>query len=64
MTYLNRLVVRIQSILQDTAGQDFIEYALMAGFVAVAAGALTPGVAESISAVFSKVNAVMLQAAN
>jgi Flp pilus assembly pilin Flp len=27
-------------ILKDTRGQDLIEYALMAGFVAVAAGAI------------------------
>ena len=64
MSYFINLVVRIQIILRDTAGQDFIEYALMAGFVAVAAGALAPGVAESISTVFSKVNTVMLEAAN
>ena len=31
-------------ILKDTKGQDLIEYALMAGFVAVAAGAIMPGV--------------------
>jgi hypothetical protein len=30
---------------QDTRGQDLIEYALMAGFVAVAAGAVMSGVA-------------------
>jgi pilus assembly protein Flp/PilA len=41
--------------LRDTRGQDLIEYALMAGFVAVAAGAVMPGVASSISTIFSKV---------
>lgn len=39
----------------DDHGQDLIEYALMGGFVAVAAGALMPGVAQSISVIFSKV---------
>ena len=29
---------------RDNRGQDLIEYALMAGFVAVAAGAIMPGV--------------------
>jgi pilus assembly protein Flp/PilA len=43
----------------DTNGQDLIEYALMAGFVAVAAGAIMPGVASSISKIFSKVSSVM-----
>ena len=42
-------------IWKDTRGQDLIEYALMAGFVAVAAGAIMPGVASSISTIFSKV---------
>jgi pilus assembly protein Flp/PilA len=50
-------------IWKDTEGQDLIEYALMAGFVAVAAGALMPGVASSISTVFSKVSSVMTAAA-
>ncbi|HLX44587.1 MAG TPA: hypothetical protein VKR43_14175 [Bryobacteraceae bacterium] len=50
-------------ILKDTRGQDLIEYALMAGFVAVAAGAIMPGVATSISTIFSKVASVMSNAA-
>jgi pilus assembly protein Flp/PilA len=50
-------------ILKDTRGQDLIEYALMAGFVAVAAGALMPNVASSISTVFSKVNSLLVAAA-
>jgi Flp pilus assembly pilin Flp len=40
-----------------------IEYALMAGFVAVAAGAILPGVSTSISTIFSKVSSVMTAAA-
>jgi pilus assembly protein Flp/PilA len=48
---------------KDTRGQDLIEYALMAGFVAVAAGAIMPGVAGSISTIFSKVASVMSGAA-
>jgi pilus assembly protein Flp/PilA len=51
-------------VWKDTKGQDLIEYALMAGFVAVAAGAIMPGVATSISTVFSKVASVMTAAAN
>jgi pilus assembly protein Flp/PilA len=50
-------------IWRDKHGQDLIEYALMAGFVAVAAGALMPNVAGSISTVFSKVSSVMTGAA-
>ena len=43
----------------DRKGQDLIEYALMAGFVAVAAGAIMPNVGASISAIFSKIASVM-----
>jgi pilus assembly protein Flp/PilA len=60
---LVQLAVRIQ-IWKDRNGQDLIEYALMAGFVAVAAGAVMPGVASSINVVFSKVNSIMIDAAS
>jgi len=40
-------------------GQDLIEYALMAGFVAVAAGAIMPGVSNSISSIFSKIGSTL-----
>jgi pilus assembly protein Flp/PilA len=50
-------------IWKDTRGQDLIEYALMAGFVAVAAGAIMPNVATSISTIFSKIGVVMSNAA-
>jgi len=43
----------------DTRGQDLIEYALMAGFVAVMGGAAWPPAAQSISVVFSKVGSVV-----
>jgi Flp pilus assembly pilin Flp len=51
-------------VWKDRKGQDLIEYALMAGFVAVAAGAIMPGVATSISQIFSKIASVMTAAAN
>jgi pilus assembly protein Flp/PilA len=47
---------------KDTRGQDLIEYALMAGFVAVAAGAIMPGVASQISVIFSKVSSSLVAA--
>jgi len=63
MRRLTEYAVRLH-IWKDTRGQDLIEYALMAGFVAVAAGAIMPGVASSINIVFSKVNSVMIDAAS
>ena len=50
-------------IWRDTRGQDLIEYALMAGFVAVAAGAVMPGVSTQISTIFSKINSLLTTAA-
>lgn len=58
---MKNLMLEIQA-LRDTRGQDLIEYALMAGFVAVAAGAVMPGVASSISTIFSQVGSVMANA--
>lgn len=58
MKKLMLAIVRFE-IWKDTQGQDLIEYALMAGFVAVAAGAFMPTLANSISNVFSKVGSIM-----
>ena len=63
MNRIHRLVIWAR-IWRDENGQDLIEYALMAGFVAVAAGAVMPGVASSISTIFSKVSSVMTAAAS
>jgi len=58
MTRISNFVLKLKA-WKDTKGQDLIEYALMAGFVAVAAGAIMPGVATSISTIFSKITSVM-----
>jgi Flp pilus assembly pilin Flp len=50
--------------MKDELGQDLIEYALMAGFVAVAAGAIMPDVSTSISTIYSKVASSMTDAAS
>jgi len=55
---LNELFWKIR-IWKDTRGQDLIEYALMAGFVAVAAGAMLPKVSTSITTIFSKVESIL-----
>jgi pilus assembly protein Flp/PilA len=53
----------LKNFLRDESGQDLIEYALMAGFVAVAAGAIMPNVSTSISTVFSKIQSLLAGAA-
>ena len=63
MSRIYNFVLKLQ-VWKDTRGQDLIEYALMAGFVAVAAGAIMPNVSSSISIIFSKVSSVMTAAAS
>jgi Flp pilus assembly pilin Flp len=64
MERLRKLVVNLCTVVKDTRGQDLIEYALMAGFVALATTAMVPGITSSINVVFSKVNSVMILAAS
>ena len=62
MNKITNLLLTLR-IWKDTTGQDLIEYALMAGFVAVAAGAIMPSVSASISTIFSQITSVMTAAA-
>ncbi len=68
MRTANQILLRLRlwqlEIWKDTRGQDLIEYALMAGFVAVAAGAIMPNVASSISTIFSQISSVLTTAAS
>jgi len=58
------IVNQLRRLAAETGGQDLIEYALMAGFVAVAAGAIMPNVASSISTIFSQVSSVLSSASS
>jgi pilus assembly protein Flp/PilA len=60
---ITNLILNLR-IWKDNRGQDLIEYALMAGFVAVAAGAVMPDVATSISTIFSKITSTMSSASS
>jgi pilus assembly protein Flp/PilA len=51
-------------LARNVAGQDLTEYALMAGFVAVAAGAIMPNVSVYVSAVFSNITSTLTNAAS
>ena len=53
----------IARLFKDRKGQDMVEYALLAGFIAVAAGALLPPIADSISTIFSRMASVVSAAA-
>ncbi len=64
MNFVQLIQLGCLRIAKDRRGQDLIEYALMAGFVAVAAGAVMPSVATSISTIFSQISSVMAAAAS
>jgi pilus assembly protein Flp/PilA len=49
----------LAALWTETGGQDFIEYALLTGFIAVTAGAIMPGVVNDISTIFSKVKSIL-----
>ena len=53
--YIENLFVRLH---RNTRGQDMVEYALLAGFIAVAAGAVFPPLSNSLSTIFSKMISV------
>jgi pilus assembly protein Flp/PilA len=59
-----QVLIFLKRVWRDRQGQDLIEYALMAGFVAVAAGAIMPAISSSISTIFSQVSSVMTNAAS
>lgn len=63
MKKLNNLIWKLR-IMKDTRGQDLIEYALMVGFIAVAAGAVIPGVVTSIRSIFQKISEALVNSAS
>ncbi len=58
-----KLQMFLANLIRDRKGQDMVEYALLAGFIAVAAGALLPGISDSISTIFSRMGSVVAAAA-
>lgn len=64
MNTVARIRRELIKLYHEKVAQDLIEYALMAGFVAVTAGALMPGVSTSISKIWSKLSNIMQDSAN
>ena len=54
---------RLLKLSKETAGQDLVDYALIAGFVALAAVAIIPAVARQVNIIFSTINSPFLNAA-
>ena len=45
----------------DAGGQDLVEYALLAGFIAVASGIFLPDVTASMSTIYSRLASKLLE---
>lgn len=60
---MNKLNAFFLKIARDERAQDMVEYALLAGFIAVAAGAILPGISDNISIIFSRMGSVVAAAA-
>ena len=60
---MKRLWLTLLAVVRDERGQDMVEYALLAGFIAVAAGAVLPPVADNLSIIFSRIGSVVEQGA-
>lgn len=63
MTKLIDLTLQLK-IWKDTNGQDLMEYALMAGFLACASAYTLPQVASSISSILTTVVAMLAGSGN
>jgi Flp pilus assembly pilin Flp len=50
---------RIRVLATEDRAQDLVEYSLLAGFIAVAAGAFMPDVTNSVSVIFSRVTSLL-----
>ena len=51
------------ALWRDRRGQDMIEYALLAGFIAVAVGSLSPALAHSMTLIYSRLASKLVEAA-
>jgi Flp pilus assembly pilin Flp len=61
MTEMLRRFRRLR-VWQSRRGQDLVEYALLAGFVAVAAGVFIPDVSSSLVLIYSRLASRLVQA--
>ena len=57
-----KLLRGLRELRGDCRGQDLIEYALMAGFVACAVATMSDGIAGSFVTILSKVNSIVVLA--
>ncbi len=60
---MEKVLDQILKLCRDARGQDLVEYALLAGFIAVAAGVFIPDVSTSMSSIYSRLASKLAQAA-
>ena len=58
-----KFISKLRRLIRDTTGQDMVEYALLAGFVAVAATATLPGISHNLWHIFDNLEEVVEEAA-
>jgi len=54
-----KLYARICALVTEDRAQDLVEYSLLAGFIAVAGGAVIPDITNSVSVIFSRVTSLL-----
>jgi pilus assembly protein Flp/PilA len=62
MNILSMLALKAQIILNNQEGQDLIEYALLVGFISLAAVAAISGISAEVSAIYSSIGSALGQA--
>ncbi len=55
MNMLSMLALKAQLILNNEEGQDLIEYALLVGFISLAAVAAISGISAEVSAIYTAI---------
>jgi len=55
MNMLSMLALKAQMILNNEEGQDLIEYALLVGFISLAAVAAIHGITTELSSIYSQI---------
>jgi Flp pilus assembly pilin Flp len=53
---------KLELKLTNTSDHNLIDYSLIAGLVAVTAGTVVPGLADSMTPIFSKVGSITIDA--
>ncbi len=60
---IRNIVTHLRLVAADRRAQDTVEYALMAGFVAVAIGAVFPDLSEEVDEIFKRLCELMKKTA-